>query len=394
MDPALDELGEAYRGGDLVLFVGAGVSAAAGLPSWSRLVEALTERARGAPAATLEEIADLARRQQFIDALSALKDCLGPADFGRAVERQLNDEKIEALPDVALAIAGLRAKLRAVLTTNIDHLLERAFMGAWPAQARATADIAQRRRFILKLHGTLLDRSTWVLTRDEYDRAMHADAPLKQAFGALFNACTLLFVGYGLADDDFDAVLARVRAFAGQQPPRHFALVPAEKVAPFRRRRLEDAGVRLIPYENSDGKHGEVVRMLRELGGGAVMPAAVPPARAAAPPLAAAPPPAAAATLLPRALVLELHAAAIQLGLGGQRGVLLSGLNRSEAARMPTAPDPASQLFSDLHWLNGIRSLTDGSVPLQIWLENALQLTGIRVESGVFQRALAALGGG
>src|SRR5437762_564540 len=113
MDPALDELGEAYRKGDLVLFVGAGVSAAAGLPSWLRLVEHLTERAeaRGAEAGTLAEIEHLVQKQQFIDALSAVKDCLGPSDFGAAVERQLSDERVESLPPVALAIAGLRSRL-------------------------------------------------------------------------------------------------------------------------------------------------------------------------------------------------------------------------------------------------------------------------------------------
>jgi hypothetical protein len=45
-DPALDELREAYESGQLIVFAGAGVSAAAGLPGWKRLVELLAERAR------------------------------------------------------------------------------------------------------------------------------------------------------------------------------------------------------------------------------------------------------------------------------------------------------------------------------------------------------------
>jgi hypothetical protein len=133
---------------------------------------------------------------------------------------------------VARAIAALAPRLRAVLTTNIDHLLERAFAGRWPTLLRATGYIAQRRGFILKLHGTLLDRSSWVFTREEYDRAIFADPNLHGAFTALFHAVTLLFVGYGLADDDFDLHLGRVRAFSGAQPPRHFALVPADSVTP------------------------------------------------------------------------------------------------------------------------------------------------------------------
>jgi hypothetical protein len=72
-------------------------------------------------------------------------------------------------------------------------------------------------------------------------------------------------VGYGLSDADFDQVLVRVRAFAGDQPPRHFALVAAETVTPYRRNQLERSGVRLIAYDNRDGRHGEVVRLLRGL---------------------------------------------------------------------------------------------------------------------------------
>lgn len=399
MDPALGELGEAYRGGDLVLFAGAGLSAAAGLPSWARLIELLTERARArdAAAATLAEITAFAQKQQFIDALSALKDCLGPADFGVAIERHLDDQQVDRLPEIALAIGALRSKLRAVLTTNIDGLLERAFDGAWPALPRATPDIAQRRRFILKLHGTRLDRSTWVFTRDEYDRAMHADERLKQAFGALFNACTLLFVGYGLADDDFDAILARVRAFAGEQPPRHFALIAAEEVTPFRRSRLERSGVRLIAYDNTDGKHTEVVRILRELGVRGMPTASglgtsFGERRHTATDRPVLEPIVPSSLRLPHVQVRELCDAAIQLGLAHQRMVLLAGLNEVEAM-LPSASDPAGQLLSDLLKLNAMGRLRDGTVPLVTWLETALHLTKVRIESEVFERALATLRG-
>ncbi len=272
-DPAFSELREAYESGKLVIFAGAGVSAAAGLPGWKRLVELLSERARarGVGKAALEEIAELTAARQFIDALSALKDCLGAPDFCTVIERHLDDRLIDE-PDVARAIAALAPRLRAVLTTNIDHLFERAFGGRWPMLPRATGDIVQREHFILKLHGTLMDRSSWVFTREDYDRATFADPALKAAFTAFFHAAPILFVGYGLADDDFDVHLSQVRDFAGDQPPRHFALVSADSVKPHRRKKLETAGIRLIAYENPDGKHTAVVEMLRQLA----QPAAVP----------------------------------------------------------------------------------------------------------------------
>jgi hypothetical protein len=263
VDPLLDDLRDAYLEEDLLLFAGAGLSSAADLPSWPSLVKLLAARAeaRGVPAPVLEEITALLAKEHYVDALSAVKAALGPNDFGAAVEKLL-DDKDHDVSAVAKSVAALAPRLRGVLTTNLDHLLERAFAGAWPALAKVTGDVVRRRHYILKLHGTLIDRSTWVFTRDEYDRAMYADPKLQTAFYALFHACPILFVGYGLADDDFDQVLSRVRALAGDQPPRHFALIAEETLTPNGKARLEASGVQIIPYANPDGKHGEVVRIL------------------------------------------------------------------------------------------------------------------------------------
>ncbi|WP_437674481.1 SIR2 family protein [Sorangium sp. So ce131] len=266
-DPALDDLRAACDGGNLVVLAGAGVSMAAGLPGRKRLVELVAERARlrGGDPATLAEITELAAQAKYIDALSAAKLSLGEVEFNRTIERHLADEVADE-PELARAIAALAPRLRAVLTTSIDRVLERAFGGRWPVLAQATGDIATRRGFVLKLHGTLPEWSTWVLTREQYERAMYADPRLKAAFGALFNTCPILFVGYGLADDDFAAILGQVRALSGGQPPQHFALAPAQELTPYRRRTLQDAGIRLIAYANPDGGHGELVRILRDLG--------------------------------------------------------------------------------------------------------------------------------
>ena len=64
-------------------------------------------------------------------------------------------------------------------------------------------------------------------------------------------------MGYGLADDDLDLALGWVRAFAAGQAPRHFALMPAGRPGPMRRRQLE--------YETPGGSHDAMVSTLRSL---------------------------------------------------------------------------------------------------------------------------------
>jgi hypothetical protein len=91
---------------------------------------------------------------------------------------------------------------------------------------------------------------------------------MRGAFSALFHGRTLLFLGYGLADDDFDQLLARVRALAGDQPPRHFAIAPNGSIGGYRRKLLESSGVSLITYANEDGSHVELSQFIKAVAQG------------------------------------------------------------------------------------------------------------------------------
>ncbi|WP_437991640.1 SIR2 family protein [Sorangium sp. So ce145] len=285
----LEQLRERYTSGNLIVFAGAGVSAAAGMPTWKQLAEKLRDRARrrSADPAVIDEIQQYISSNQLINALSAARLALGPQDFNWTVDKELDDTGRD-VPELARAIAALKPKLKAVLTTNIDRFLERAFQGEWRMIDRPAGDVAMDRCFILKLHGTLRAWDTWVFSRDQYDRAIFGSPLLQDAFGALYRTHSILFVGFGLADDNIDQTLARVRALSGGQPPMHFALLP-KGVPPFRRRLLEESGVRLIVYENQAGDHAEVAQVLLGLEPGAAPPphAAAPPPDVAAPPRAA-----------------------------------------------------------------------------------------------------------
>lgn len=263
----LGDLCVAYDSGDLILFVGAGVSAAAGLPTWLQLAELLLERVRGASkdAVSLEEIEQLIRSGRYIDALFAAKHALGEEVFNREVERAFAHRQGGELPSVLRAIAALRPKLRAVLTTNIDGVIERAFEDDWEDFEEPTSDLASRRHYIWKLHGTLGKPRSWVFSRDPYDTVMFGRTLLQDDFKALYMTHPILFVGFGLADDNLDVMLGKVRALSEGQPPTHYALMPEGNVDPARRRRLEAAGVHLLLYENADGTHAEVEQVLRGL---------------------------------------------------------------------------------------------------------------------------------
>lgn len=83
--------------------------------------------------------------------------------------------------------------------------------------------------------------------------------------------------------------------------------------------------------------------------------------------------------------ILRVHAAAMSAGLS--RAALLAGINHFYLAVTPTVDTPERQVVADLDALNDAGKLSDGTVPLAIWLENAGLLTGARGQAEVFRAA-------
>lgn len=86
--------------------------------------------------------------------------------------------------------------------------------------------------------------------------------------------------------------------------------------------------------------------------------------------------------------ILRLQAAIVSAHLSGSRPALLAHISAEFAATLPAAPFPGEQVIMDLAALNAAGELVDGSVPLAIWLKNAVPLCGGRQEELIFAQAL------
>lgn len=252
----------------LILFVGAGASAAAGYPSWAELSTALLDEARdvGVSSEFIAEARHYLERGHNIDALTLLRSKMPLHSFEEEVEKLLSVEH-GPLPELLRVIGEFEPYLKAIMTTNIDHLLLECFGGRWP---ELESDVPPRylqlkEHFIFKLHGTLPRWDTWVITREDYDRAAYAAPKLRDAVRHLFATYTVLFVGYSLKDDDFDEMMKRTRALYRWQPSSHYALMPKSPNTHNKRTDLERAGVRCLEYEAPDGDHSACAHFLRNL---------------------------------------------------------------------------------------------------------------------------------
>ncbi|PRP94312.1 SIR2 family protein [Enhygromyxa salina] len=246
----------------LVVYVGHELSRAAGLPSRRELARALLDALPDStPARRRRELAALVDAPDLADLFTELERDLTPARFGLVVERALRDDGLEP-PPLARALASLGPRLQGIVTPNLDRLLERAFEARLVAHVRPSMGLLQRGGWLLKINGTLSERSSWVFTRDQRARVRHREPVHARVLRALVMAKPMLFVGTMIDDPIFDDVVAHVRDLGEGAPPRHWALVAGDQLTPATRAKLDDAGIAAISY---DTQH-EALDILASLG--------------------------------------------------------------------------------------------------------------------------------
>ncbi|GGT12320.1 trypsin-like peptidase domain-containing protein [Streptomyces purpureus] len=94
---------------------------------------------------------------------------------------------------------------------------------------------------------------------------------------------------------------------------------------------------------------------------------------------------------LPPDEIVQIKDAALEAGLAdpSMRKLLLEGILPRYRGTLPLLAAPGPQVHSDLNEMNKVERLVDSSVPLEIWLRNAVvQSAGITAPLEVFQRAL------
>ena len=275
---AQKELAEVTATEGPLALVGAGLSVAAGLPTWPKLMTEMHSRLpldlNPEHREALEREPDLLWRAQeyrnFMDEAPYL-DFLRHR-FGAAL----------TLTPENPAITLVKLPFRHFMTTNYDDVLVTAHRMAelppprtlnWSQTDDVRTFISSLRnsragRLLLYLHGHHSDPSSIILTDNDYtDRYVRTVGATRRLF-AIFAIERVVFVGFSLNDPDLMALLRDVNATLQSKEPRHFAIMGLDRPISesLERNRLRNRyGVQPVFYDNSSGNHEGLMDVLNNL---------------------------------------------------------------------------------------------------------------------------------
>lgn len=194
----LDELKEAIKQKNVILFVGAGVSKNLGLPNFSELIDKVAELLDYDP----EIFKSLSNYQSLLEYYKIKKKSIGELRSYMDIKWHDSTIKIETS-----AIHKLIVQLGfpIIYTTNYDKWLERAFdyynkKYTKIVNVKDFIEVKDGVTQIVKFHGDFSDDDSIVLTESSYFERLEFSSPLDIKLRSDMLGNTLLFIGYSLED--------------------------------------------------------------------------------------------------------------------------------------------------------------------------------------------------
>lgn len=242
------------------LFVGAGLSMDAGLPSWSDLLSDLIAQLDVSDVSRTE-LYQLLREGDFLTVAEFCLEQLSPHLFHEFMVRTFRDPKLQPTSNHTLLP---KIPFCCVATTNYDRLLESTYPHApcysYQNVPGLAAGIGSNRFFILKAHGDIDQLESLVLRRTDYQKIMFQEQATAMLLRTLLVTRTFLFLGYSLRDPDFMLLIEYLAVIFKSYNVTHYALLP--NPGEIKRKTLEKSfNIQVIPYTPTPG-HPEVTEFL------------------------------------------------------------------------------------------------------------------------------------
>ncbi len=226
-----DQLIGRLKDGDVVPFIGAGLSVAGGFPTWEDHLRSQGRTAGINPAHTEALLAS----GQYETVIAEIEANRGSDVFTQEIRDVFS--RTGQITDGTLLITELFTD--TVITTNYDRLIEQAFdTGAKNAfqvinGMNALAERATDRVSIIKLHGDIKTPANCILSKNQYDHAygnneVDMSRPIPKLLEYYYKNSSLLFLGCSLNNDRTIQVFRAIKQKVGDIViPQHFTIEQA-----------------------------------------------------------------------------------------------------------------------------------------------------------------------
>ncbi|MGF1708377.1 SIR2 family NAD-dependent protein deacylase [Enterovibrio baiacu] len=249
----MEDLIRSYKDGNVILFVGAGVSKNLGLPTWSELINKIAEELGYDPDiySTFGESLALAEYYRI------KKGTIGP--LRSWMDTNWHSSAVD-LPSSEIHKSIANAKFPIIYTTNYDRWIERSLelYDKKYTKIASVSDIPQIKNGItqvIKFHGDFDNDESIVLDESSYYERLEFESPLDIKLRADVLGKSVLFIGYSLADVNLRflfyklAKLWKSNKCGGTQPKSY---VFTHRPNPVQEAILEQWGIKMITSHEDD----------------------------------------------------------------------------------------------------------------------------------------------
>jgi len=209
---------QAMDSGDVALFVGAGLSRAAGYVDWRALLREIATDL----GLDIDRETDLIAVAQY-----HLNEKRSRGRLNQAIVEELAGTATPTRTHSILA----RLPVPTAWTTNYDQLLEKSFEDAGKiVDLKLTQEnLAHTRRgrdvVLYKMHGCVTQSHEAIVTKDDYEQyTLRRPLFVESLKGDLIEK-TFLFLGFSFTDPNIDYILSRVRVLLGANVREHFCIM-------------------------------------------------------------------------------------------------------------------------------------------------------------------------
>jgi len=245
-------------------FVGSGMSAPSGLPTWGKFLRDTCRRARGF---SVEDLEACLAAGGYEEAASRIFDGMPSQLFNECFESNFTINGTQPIDGAVRLLPFLFESI--VIMTNFDSILEEVYDSGKKAfqEILHGTDVGEFRRkcingsrCLLKLHGKHSGSQGRVLLKDEYDRFYQPGSSGREELSLIFRRGGLFFLGCSLCQDRTMVLLKEI-ADTDRNMPRHFALLrrPAEEMFAEREHFLTERNIFPIWYDGDDSRDVEAL---------------------------------------------------------------------------------------------------------------------------------------